>query len=148
MTATANTTKLRERSRRSRLPGLDPLAVALLCVTGLALPAAANAGRSRSPGSTPGSSQRHAVLSFSRCMRSHGVPNFPNPTRSGVIPNVSPQKLGVSSANYLAAQNACAPQAKLAYSFMVARCIHEHTKSSTTEQTCQEYGKAALGGLP
>jgi len=40
-------------------------------------------------------------------MRSHGVPNFPDPTSQGP-PKVSAQQLGVSSAQLQAAQGACA----------------------------------------
>jgi hypothetical protein len=40
-------------------------------------------------------------------MRSHGVPNFPDPTGSGEIPKVSLQQLGVSSSQYQTAETAC-----------------------------------------
>jgi hypothetical protein len=41
-------------------------------------------------------------------MRSHGVVNFPDPTASGAIPKVSWAQLGVSYAQFEAAQTACA----------------------------------------
>jgi hypothetical protein len=128
-------------------PPVAQTAAAIVATAALALPAAAYAGSSRSPATAPGSAQS-AVAAFSRCMRSHGVPKFPGATSSGVIPTVSLPKLGVSSSKYLAAQDACAVQAKQAYAFVVARCIPEHTKSSTADKTCEEYGKHALGGLP
>jgi hypothetical protein len=40
-------------------------------------------------------------------MRSHGVPNFPDPPSGGGIPKGSAQELGVSSTQYKAAQTAC-----------------------------------------
>lgn len=51
--------------------------------------------------------QSNGVLAFSRCMRSRGVPNFPDPTGSGSIPKETAQQLGVSSSQYQAAQRAC-----------------------------------------
>jgi hypothetical protein len=41
-------------------------------------------------------------------MRSRGVPDFPDPNRSGAIPKESLQQLGVSTSRFQAAQSACA----------------------------------------
>jgi hypothetical protein len=67
---------------------------------------------SSSSGSSAGSGSSLA-LEFSRCMRSHGVPKFPDLTsvnlvRSG-LPKISLslQQLGVSSSQFQAAQSAC-----------------------------------------
>ena len=40
-------------------------------------------------------------------MRAHGVPKFPDPASSGVIPKVSLPELGVSGSQFQAAQKAC-----------------------------------------
>jgi hypothetical protein len=40
-------------------------------------------------------------------MRSHGVPNFPDPSSSGGVPKETAQQLGVSSSQLQAALNAC-----------------------------------------
>jgi hypothetical protein len=40
-------------------------------------------------------------------MRSHGVPNFPDPGSGGAIPKANAQQLGVSSSQFSAAQQAC-----------------------------------------
>jgi hypothetical protein len=40
-------------------------------------------------------------------MRSHGVPNFPDPDSSGQLPKADPHQLGVSSSQLQAAQRAC-----------------------------------------
>ena len=40
-------------------------------------------------------------------MRSHGVPDFPDPLGSGEVPKGSAQEFGVSSSRYQAAQTAC-----------------------------------------
>ena len=47
------------------------------------------------------------VLAYSRCMRSHGVPNFPDPGSSGQVPKESVQQLEVSDARLQTAQEAC-----------------------------------------
>jgi hypothetical protein len=41
-------------------------------------------------------------------MRSHGVPAFPDPTRMGGVPKVTPQQVGVSNSQFQVAQRACA----------------------------------------
>lgn len=55
-------------------------------------------------------SQRAAMLAFSRCMRSHGVPNFPDPTfrNGGVHIDVGPSSgIDPSSPAVQSAQRAC-----------------------------------------
>jgi hypothetical protein len=48
-------------------------------------------------------------LAFSRCMRGHGVPRFPDPGSDGQVPKVSAQHLGVSSTQLMSTQRACQP---------------------------------------
>jgi hypothetical protein len=45
-------------------------------------------------------------LTLARCMRSHGVPNFPDPNASGAIP---PGSVNVNSPQVKAALQACQP---------------------------------------
>lgn len=75
----------------------------------LVLLAAACGGRppSADPAGTPAVSTQ--AVAYSRCLRSHGVPDFPDPTRQGGVPKVTPQQAGVSNARFQAAQRACAP---------------------------------------
>ena len=77
-----------------------PRIVAVICGACLALPAAAWGGAANS-------SNAQKALAFARCMRSHGVTRFPDPTSSGRIPKTSPQQLGVSDAQFAAAERAC-----------------------------------------
>jgi hypothetical protein len=74
----------------------------------IALLTAACSGSPGSHGAQRGSTatQSSGALAFSRCMRSHGVPYFPDPSRGG-IPKESPQQLGVSGSQYQAALNDC-----------------------------------------
>ena len=54
-----------------------------------------------------GSSATLSAVGYSRCMRSHGVPNFPDPDSSGTLPKADPTQLGVSGAQLQASQQAC-----------------------------------------
>jgi hypothetical protein len=47
------------------------------------------------------------TLAYSRCMRSHGVPGFPDADGSGQLPKETAQQLGVSDARLQTAQEAC-----------------------------------------
>jgi hypothetical protein len=49
------------------------------------------------------------AVAYSRCMRAHGVPDFPDPAGRAGVPKVTPQQAGVSNARFQAAQRACAP---------------------------------------
>jgi hypothetical protein len=63
-----------------------------------------------SPSDTaPSSSQADGPVAFARCMRSHRLPNWPDPNRSGAFDKsrLTPQKLGASSSRIQAAQTAC-----------------------------------------
>jgi hypothetical protein len=80
----------------------------LIVVAGLALLAACSgpAAPAGSPSSASASSSPGAVA-YSHCMRSHGVPSFPDPASNGSLPKTSAQTLGVSSSRFESAQQAC-----------------------------------------
>lgn len=56
---------------------------------------------------TASSGQRHDPIAYSRCMRSHGVSKYPDPTSGGELPKAGLQQLGVSSSEFQSAQAAC-----------------------------------------
>jgi hypothetical protein len=56
---------------------------------------------------SPSASARTGVVAFSRCMRSHGVPSYPDPGSSGLLPKQSPQQLRVSASQLETAQGSC-----------------------------------------
>jgi hypothetical protein len=92
------------RVRRHGLPG-----VAIIATTALVL--AGCGGRPSSTGGTPdagGSTSSTSAVAYSACMRTHGVPSFPDPDSTGTIPKGSAQQFGVSDSRYQAAQTACA----------------------------------------
>jgi hypothetical protein len=62
--------------------------------------------RSSSSSDSPASAQENGELAFAGCMRSHGVPNYPDPTRSGLVKE-SLQQLGVSGSRFQAASSDC-----------------------------------------
>jgi hypothetical protein len=55
------------------------------------------------------SAQQNGAVAFAGCMRSHGVPNWPDPNSSGVFDKtkLTPQQLGASGSRVQAAQTAC-----------------------------------------
>ncbi len=87
-------------------------AAAIIAMAALALLAAACSGGSRSAAGSGGSnaggsSSSPSAVAYSACMRSHRVPNFPDPTTNGQVPKADPQQLGVSTSQLQAAQRAC-----------------------------------------
>ena len=80
----------------------------MIAAASLALLTAACSGSPSSTGSS-GSSNGSAnarLVAYSQCMRSNGVPNFPDPA-GGVPPKVTAQELGVSNSRLQVAQGAC-----------------------------------------
>jgi hypothetical protein len=57
--------------------------------------------------SSAAAAQQNGMLAFSHCMRSHGVPNFPDPNSSGVLPKIQVDQLAASSPQFPAAHRAC-----------------------------------------
>ncbi len=80
-----------------------PIAVGIVAA-GLALLAAACGG---SPASDVAQPAQTGAAAFSRCMRSHHVPAYPDPGPGGLLPKKPLQQLGVSSSVFEAAQKAC-----------------------------------------
>ena len=84
-------------------------ALALLATACNASPSSTGSGGSPNAGSSASS---QIGISYANCMRSNGVPKYPDPSRSNELanglPKVSEQQLDVSTSQYQAAQNACA----------------------------------------
>jgi hypothetical protein len=88
--------------------------VGLIASAVLVLLAAACAGggpsSARAGGSPSAAAATGSAIAYSACMRSHGVPNFPDPDpASGAVPKVDAQRLGVGASQLRAAQTACQP---------------------------------------
>ena len=109
-----DSTRVIRRPRRA-WPPKPRTAAAIVATAALALTAAAY-GSSTSftrPGGSSNartsalsqSTNTQKALAYSRCMRSHGVPTYPDPTSSGDLPKVSQQEL--KRPQFQAAQRAC-----------------------------------------
>lgn len=82
-------------------------AAAIIASGGLALLVCGCAGGGSSSATTStASAQASGALAFSRCMRSHGVSAFPDPTSSGEVPKTQVVPLA-SSPRFKPAQAAC-----------------------------------------
>jgi hypothetical protein len=57
--------------------------------------------------STTKNGAARTALAFSRCMRTNGVPRYPDPGNSGQLVKESLLQLGVSGAQFQAAESAC-----------------------------------------
>ena len=105
----------RTRVRRLRRRAWQPrarAAAAIIATAALAMLAAACGGPASSAGSggspnAGGSASSPSAVGYSRCIRSHGVPNFPDPGGGGEIPKADPQQLGISGSRLQLAQRAC-----------------------------------------
>ena len=102
--------RVMRRPRRAGPPTGRTTAV-ILATTVLALLAACSgspspAGSGSSPGAG-GSARSPSALDYSACIRSHGVPDYPDPDSSGQLPKTDARLLGVSTSQYQAAQQAC-----------------------------------------
>jgi hypothetical protein len=104
------------RRRRRAGPRTARAAAAIVTAAGLALLAAAcgspsSAGSGGSPNaggsSNPPSTTSQKVLAFSACMRSRGVPNFPDPDSSGKLPKREIAHLLANNPQFPAAHGAC-----------------------------------------
>jgi hypothetical protein len=79
------------RPRRAR-PATARTAAAIVATAVLAVLAAACSGSPSSPGGSPdagGAANSPSAVGYSHCMRSHGVPNFPDPDSSGTLPKLA-----------------------------------------------------------
>lgn len=99
--------------RASLLVALALSGAFLLAACGSSGSAPSTTSSSSPPGSAPsGSGKGGVTIAYSQCMRSHGVPNFPDPNSQGVIEGKSSSGSGGSGLNpnsptYQAAQNTC-----------------------------------------
>ena len=135
-------------ARRRSLP-LKRTAATVVALLGLAALAAGCGGGGHSPASSASSSRLLAqFFAYSRCMRSHGVSNYPDPTTSGGIGINLPHSFNTNSPAYLAARQACNALApvghpttgspdKIAAEVKVARCMRSHGDPSFPDPNSQ-----------
>ena len=84
---------------------------AIIAAAALAvLAAACSSSPSTNAGGSPGAggpTTSTAAVAYAHCIRSHGVPNYPDPAGNGRASKADPQQLGVSSSQLQAAQRDC-----------------------------------------
>ena len=105
-----------------RWPVRTAVTIAVTAVLALSVAACSGSGHTPSAGSatTPaaggsagasgstGSTTTPSAVAYSACMRTHGVPAFPDPDpANGQVPKSRSDSLGVSAAQFQAAQSAC-----------------------------------------
>ena len=104
-----DSTRVRRRPRPAWL--LTQRSAATIIATASLILLATACGGSPSPaGGSPGaggSTNSRSVVAYSVCMRSKGVPNYPDPDSNGQLPKGNAQQFGVSASQYQAAQQAC-----------------------------------------
>jgi hypothetical protein len=115
-----DSTRVMRRPRRARPPAARTAAV-IIATAGLALlvtacsasPSSTGSGGASNAGGSAnspnaGGSANARLVAFSRCVRSHGVPNFPDPQAGASNAKFpSAQQLRVSSSQLSTAENAC-----------------------------------------
>jgi hypothetical protein len=104
-------------------------ATATIAITVLALLMVA-CGGSSSPGAagrgSPGNSAVGSAVAYSACMRSHGVPNYPDPGSDGNLPKGNAQAFGISNSQYQAAERACRhllPSSDTGFTASLTQCL-------------------------
>jgi hypothetical protein len=95
------------RRRRHGQPRAAIIATAVLAMLTAACSGSGSGSSSTGSGGSPNASSSPSAVAYSACMRSHGVPNFPDPGSGGQVPKADPQQLAVSTSQLQAAQQAC-----------------------------------------
>jgi hypothetical protein len=132
--------------------GSAGLALLMAACGGSSRPGAAGVGTTTSAATASASpSQQDEALAFSRCMRAHGVPGYPDPDSDGNLPAFD---AGVSKQALTAAGGACkrllsngggsgstqGARQKLAFGLQVARCVRAHGYPTYPDPTGSSQG--------
>jgi hypothetical protein len=104
-------------------------AAVVIAATVLALLAVACGGSNppRAVGQAlPNDSASASAVAYSACMRSHGVPQYPDPNSNGDLPKGNAQAFGVSNSQYQAAEGACRhllPNSDMTFTLSLNQCL-------------------------
>jgi hypothetical protein len=109
---------------------------------------------------TSGSNRGVAGIKFADCMRSHGVPNFPDPSAGGGIQINSSSGINPQSPSFQSAQQACsklmpgggpgrgsAPASRKLAMVKLAECMRQHGLSTFPDPTATPPSPGAGLGL-
>jgi hypothetical protein len=100
-----------------------------------------NAQGSSSSDSSPVAAQGNKALAYSHCMRSNGVPNYPDPNSNGDLPKGRAQAFGVSTSRYQAAEQACAHLLPSSGSASLTQCLMTGDCPRSVVQPALEQGR-------
>lgn len=129
--------------------------VGAVLVTALLAAGCGSSSSSTGATNTGGSGKTASPARYTTCMRSHGIPNYPEPDSSGQLPKITPsnvQRYGVSMSQFNAAQTACGKfwpfqpptaaqaQQELADYLKFARCMRGHGLPGFPDPTAQSDG--------
>jgi hypothetical protein len=96
---------IRGRPRTARAGGAIIVAAALVLLSAAcSSPSSTSGGGSADAG---GKLSSPSAIAYSACVRSHGVPNYPDPSGNGQVPKTSAQQLRVSDSRLQAAETRC-----------------------------------------
>jgi hypothetical protein len=116
---------LRPRRSRPATSVAATIATAVLVLLASACSGGASTGSGGSPGAG-GSSSHASAVAYSACMRTHGVPNYPDPDSNGNLPKGNAQDLGVSTSQFQAAEQACRhllPNSDTTFNASLTQCL-------------------------
>jgi hypothetical protein len=91
----------------SRVPITRAAAAVTAAIAALGVLTACGGSPSTAAPSAAASGTARSTVAFARCVRSHGVPDFPDPGSNGVFDKNKMKQLGVSKAQLRAAATAC-----------------------------------------
>jgi len=100
-----------------------------------------NTQGSSSSNSSPAAAQRNKALAFSRCMRSNGVSNYPDPNSNGNLRKGNGQAFGVSTSQYQAAEQACGHLLPSGGSASLTQCLMTGDCPRSVVQPALEEGR-------
>lgn len=96
---------------------------------------------SSSSNSSAASAQGNRALAYSHCMRSNGVPSYPDPNSSGNLPKGNAQAFGVSTSQYQRAQQACRHLLPTGGSASLIQCLMTGDCPQSVVQPALEEGR-------
>ena len=171
-----HSTRVIRRPRGAWLPDVL-IATAIIAAVALALllvaacssgsgPSVAGAGAApKTSGAATSPASGSQAVAFAHCMRSHGVPRYPDPNSANTMPDglpkVGPQELGVSTAQFQTADTACGhllpngghvvqsvAQRLLSGGLKFARCMRSHGVPNWPDPARSTPAALALGAPP
>jgi hypothetical protein len=144
----------RGRDRRRSSPRWTAALAAMACIALLAT--ACRGGSSLAASAAGGSARVQAALSYARCMRSHGVPDFPDPDGNGnfTLPS-SPVSTQETAANQVCNHlldvgtqlNAAQQQHTLSQLVKYAQCVRAHGVPNFPDPQTTNGGIGVPGGF-